>query len=1252
MTQHDPLITTPNYPPNRTQAHPTRRPNYPPNRTQAHPIRRPNYPPNRTQAHPTRRPNYLPNRTQAHPTRRPNYPPNRTQAHPIRRPNYPPIRRPNYPPIRRPNYPPPQEAKLPSHQEASPPHQEASPLHQEASPLHQEASPPHQEASPLHQEASPLHQEASPPHQEASPPHQEASPPHQEASPPHQEASPPHQEASPPHQEASPSQPKSSDEARHDLVGEQRLVQGSERSCPQLSSSLPDVSSVGRSGRAITPGHSSAHGSTESLSLIGKASEKCGILDNSKILDEEDILDLGAVASEPEAPWQPEDEGKMGEEEEETGIPHCLVESVFSADFHGDDERPVAFSESIGQRVRKERRSRTRKTDSDRLEPAVIVKDASQSVSEGDGGGKLLGEMGDGGEQVGDGGERVRPELLEFVGDWPSEEVLEQRRGGGGRNGRHPGREEEGEEADPRDSQSEGHPGREPHVTEFQKLLELLQTGVDSFPLPTCPSPIPSLSSDRSLGEGGERGVAGGRRGEADKDRVLSREELPDCVSANPNSTQVVGSNTVEQREGETIQSAGEGGTQGLVEKDLLEVEGSHLGKVSQCTDRDSHIGEGSVEAGEGSHAGEVSQCTDASETRVEGEVGHLGGGSQCTDRDSHIGEGSVEAGEGSHVGEVSQCTDASETRMEGEVGHLGGGSQCTDSSETRMEGEVGHLGGGSEEQRQSRRAEKQLVLTFTNNTPPSPKPQTDADLDPNPNSDLDPNLHSDLDPNPNSDLDPNPNSDLDPNLHSDLDPNPNSDLAPNLHSDLAPNLHSDLDPNLPSDLDPNIHSDLDPNLHSDLDPNLDSDFSPNFDLNPNLDPNLDSDLNPNLDPDLQPNLDPVLNPNLDLKPNLQPDLYPNLNPDLNPNPHRPSPPPSLADTDRSSQTDPQDFAFLWRLDHNRHDNPTDAAGYHFPPNNTLAILHGNPSRFLPEVSAAVSAGVAVHPSGQRVVPYRVTHEKGSQVEERELEEGRTRLQNLVILRRHFKLVNRHTLEDLYDTCQQDLEWTSNLLLDSGERLFLEEEEDEEGDEDLDMAVGVSLEERTERRVTPPGEQASANSGSDSEAVVVLGRGEEEEETWRTGGGVDEGVGGVSGLNHPVSGGGGGSEEQNTPLGESTRLEHRPPGRDVEEQAVVRDSESGADAEQWEKWEREEELYCVDEVTQSLLAQLEEMERREEEEERKGRKEKRRDRLVDIQSVELKLPTELALQLVELFGPVGVLQVTHTHTHNTTHTHH
>ncbi|XP_064860557.1 NEDD4-binding protein 2-like [Oncorhynchus nerka] len=513
----------------------------------------------------------------------------------------------------------------------------------------------------------------------------------------------------------------------------------------------------------------------------------------------------------------------------------------------------------------------------------------------------------------------------------------------------------------------------------------------------------------------------------------------------------------------------------------------------------------------------------------------------------------SVEAGEGSHVGEVSQCTDA---------------------SETRMEGEVGHLGGGSEERRQSRRAEKQckLALTFTNNTPPSPKPQTDPDLDPN--SDLAPNLDSDLDPNSdlasNLDSDLDPNSDLASNLDSDLDPN--SDLAPNLdsdldpNSDLAPNLDSDLDPN--SDLAPNLDSDLDPNLHSDLDPNLHSDLDPN--LHSDLDPNLHSDLDPNLHSDLDPN------PNSDLDPNLHSDLDPNLPSDLDPNLH-------------------SDL-------HSRY--------------------HGGLGRRW------------VHPSGQRGGAV-LTHEKGSQVEERELEEGRTRQQNLVILRRHFKLVNRHTLEDLYDTCQQDLEWTSNLLLDSGERLFLEEEEDEEeGDGDLDMAVGVSLEERTERRVTPPGEQASASSFFDSEAIVVLGRREEEEETWRTGGGVDEGVGGVSGLYHPVSGGGGGSEEQNTPLGESTRLEHGPPGRDVAEQEVVRDSESGADAEQWEREEEE-----GDEVTQSLLAQLEEMERREEEEERKGRKEKekRRDRLVDIQSVELKLPTELALQLVELFGPVGVL---------------
>lgn len=61
----------------------------------------------------------------------------------------------------------------------------------------------------------------------------------------------------------------------------------------------------------------------------------------------------------------------------------------------------------------------------------------------------------------------------------------------------------------------------------------------------------------------------------------------------------------------------------------------------------------------------------------------------------------------------------------------------------------------------------------------------------------------------------------------------------------------------------------------------------------------------------------------------------------------------------------------------------------------------------------------------------------------------------------------------------------------------------------------------------------------------------------------------------------------------------------------------------------------MDEVHRLLQAELEEMEREEERTERRL-VEERRSRHLDIQRVELKLPTELALQLTELFGPVGV----------------
>ncbi|KAL1023977.1 hypothetical protein UPYG_G00049780, partial [Umbra pygmaea] len=770
------------------------------------------------------------------------------------------------------------------------------------------------------------------------------------------------------------SQHTSSDPAHPDLVEEQLLIQNFIRPRPQLFSSLPDVSSVGCFRGDLVLGHTSV--STESLlSFSERPSEKSLVI--LDIWDSQVSRNGGVLDSERNS--QLEERQQVGDVGVAAGTPSCSAEPVlFNASCRGEDERPTAFSESIGQRVKRERRSRTKKSDC--LEPADIVKDTGQSERE-------VGGIGRAG---------ARPELLDFVGDWPSEEVLEQR---GKASRRRVGREVGcgSEEAGQSVGQSEWGTGSGPNFTEFQKLLDLLQTGV---------APSNSSVSDHAPGGGLGRGEAACLTscGDGASDYVSADPSLGQEL---PHNVMVESTPTTEHREGETILATGEGGQMGAVE--------------------------------------------------MEGMV-------------------SLEAGIGSHISEVGQGTDASETSVESEVGHVGGGSR--------------------KQQCRSRRALKhcKLALTFTHNSPQLPS---------------------------------------------------------------AP------------------------------------------------DPKLD--------------------------------------------PKSPSPPPSLVDTGRSTQTDPQDFAFLWRLERDRHGYPNDAK------NSGPTILRGNPSRFVPEVSAVVSAAIAVHPSGWREVPYRVMLEKGSQVEDDELQGGRTQQENLDTLRRHFKLVNRDILDDLYDKCQQNLEWTSNLLLDSGERLFREEEEGAVGgDEDRSMlalfggvdqtmgtGLGCQLEPDgacsiTEQEVAPSSGQelevqAMPTSHSDINVGVASGEGGEEVGAYQGGVAV-----GFSALGHGVPGAfrGVGSEGGDTPLVESTRLE---PRTDVTEQVGL---EGGANSEEWEEWVRRQEVLGEEELSLSLPDQLKELLRRQKETrgEPRGdpRERAKRTRHVDIQSVELKLPTELALQLTELFGPVGV----------------
>ncbi|TKS68148.1 NEDD4-binding protein 2 [Collichthys lucidus] len=357
--------------------------------------------------------------------------------------------------------------------------------------------------------------------------------------------------------------------------------------------------------------------------------------------------------------------------------------------------------------------------------------------------------------------------------------------------------------------------------------------------------------------------------------------------------------------------------------------------------------------------------------------------------------------------------------------------------------------------------------------------------------------------------------------------------------------------------------------------------------------------------------------PNLNTKTSLS--LEPNL--DLLTETHlQPPSPCPVADEGFSTQTEPQDFALLWRL--NRQDGADNAAV-----TGDVKVLSGESSRFVPELSSVVSAAVAVNTSGHREVPYRVVHEKGTQVEEKELGVTQDRLESLRILSRHFKLVSFDTLEDLYDKCYQDLEWTTNLLLDSGERFFRDEDGVEEDlaitpglcgalgkAEDTTACPDVSDEHHSEDRATgiEEGTQQSTSGtfdGSDQNSNKADVR--------SFGDAAHPDTAAQTDLSLPQAERGGDDEHEADLIGGAW-------GGSSDDGVIIEES----------RVESEEEMASMDTANQLLLAELDKMEREERAERRLV--EERRSRHLDIQSVELKLPTEVALQLTELFGPVGV----------------
>ncbi|XP_016145047.1 NEDD4-binding protein 2-like isoform X2 [Sinocyclocheilus grahami] len=350
-----------------------------------------------------------------------------------------------------------------------------------------------------------------------------------------------------------------------------------------------------------------------------------------------------------------------------------------------------------------------------------------------------------------------------------------------------------------------------------------------------------------------------------------------------------------------------------------------------------------------------------------------------------------------------------------------------------------------------------------------------------------------------------------------------------------------------------------------------------------------------------------------------------------------------------STQTQPQDFALLWRIDQQKCselDSNLSSSG--------VFVSEGNSLRFTPKTNEEQSAC-------QRGVPYCVVHEKGSQVEENDFRESHSKKQNLEILSHHFRRVSMDNLEDLYEKCHQDIEWTTNLLLDSGERLSKEDYEDDE----VDMGSLVPGEESCELSIKPSETLMGSESDSSNRSASSISPKFQESNFSDVSQADDDWSPGLSSQSEAE-----GSDEASMTMKkcepktsfaiEGTKVqlevtaanEEQPdktgPGQ---EEALETQGENvvqcleGALKEGSEEEEKEDEETRteVNAITQSLLCQVDEMERKEEEERKERERERKRagqggrePNSMDIQTLELKLPTELALQLSELFGPVGV----------------
>lgn len=154
------------------------------------------------------------------------------------------------------------------------------------------------------------------------------------------------------------------------------------------------------------------------------------------------------------------------------------------------------------------------------------------------------------------------------------------------------------------------------------------------------------------------------------------------------------------------------------------------------------------------------------------------------------------------------------------------------------------------------------------------------------------------------------------------------------------------------------------------------------------------------------------------------------------------------------TQTEPQDFALLWKIEKNK-----------ISVSDSVRVLIGRLDGFKPK-----AFNINMNLDIQETIPYRVMYDKSTFVEESELTSA-DESENLNILCKLFGSVSLEALKDLYERCNKDIIWATSLLLDSETKLC-EDTEYENNQKSHDetqvgqFSLGFSLKEGSSQRGT------------------------------------------------------------------------------------------------------------------------------------------------------------------------------------------